>query len=350
MYAKTKISKLVVMAIVSAFFVSPLVAEEVENFILRVSAADHAWLGVHIQDLDPTLAEKIKTEAKYGAVIEHILAKSPADMAGLQAGDVIIRFENEKIKNAVDLTKAIRMKAPNDKVTIRLYRGNERKEIVAELGEEPKSGQHFFPTSERMKKYVFFRKPVLGVEVIELNPDLALYFDVGEDDGVLVTRVNDSGAAAKAGLKAGDIIAGINGTPVLDEESLVETLADYDDEEEINIDYYREGKKKSVKIKLDKEDLDSTSKIPGSVGKLYIPDYDVDVRVKMDKLRGELERQKDLFGDYKQDYERQLREDIERDVEKLEIKQEKNTELLQKEIERLREELEMLKQRLKELE
>jgi len=97
-------------------------------------------------------------------------------------------------------------------------------------------------------------RPVLGVEVQELNPGLREALDLGELDGVLVARVHEDGPAEKAGIKAGDVILEIDGKGTPDYGRLVSRLRKYDPGDEVEVLVWRDGKKKTFKVKLEKSE------------------------------------------------------------------------------------------------
>ncbi len=82
----------------------------------------------------------------------------------------------------------------------------------------------------------------LGVNIDDLNPQLGDYFGVEDGDGVLVTAVVEDGPAAKAGLKAGDVIVKVGGDEVEDTGDLHETLAGTEADQKVKIEYLRKGK------------------------------------------------------------------------------------------------------------
>jgi putative serine protease PepD len=96
-----------------------------------------AFIGVQVFTLTPSLRSEYNLTPKQGAVIAQVVPGSPADRAGLQAGDVIVRLGGRTIRTAVDLTNAVRSHHPGERVVIGIWRGNQRLDISVRLGQTP---------------------------------------------------------------------------------------------------------------------------------------------------------------------------------------------------------------------
>jgi len=97
-----------------------------------------AWLGVRITTVTPTIQSQYKLSISYGALIVEVVSDSPADAAGLQEGDVIIKFDDEEIKTADELVAAIQSHKAGDIVEITFVRGGEKPQTTeATLTQRP---------------------------------------------------------------------------------------------------------------------------------------------------------------------------------------------------------------------
>jgi hypothetical protein len=101
---------------------------------------------------------------------------------------------------------------------------------------------------------MIFGGPRLGVQVQELNEDLAPYFKVEPKSGVLILEVREDSPAEKAGLKAGDVITKVDKETVADPQELIEAMKDYEEGEAVTIEYVRQGKTATVKVELEYAD------------------------------------------------------------------------------------------------
>ncbi len=93
------------------------------------------FLGVQIQDLSDQLSDYFKVKGGNGVLVSEVVEDSPANKAGLKAGDIIIKVGAEDIENANDLTKTIRSYEPDTKVSVSVIRNGKKKKLEAVLGE-----------------------------------------------------------------------------------------------------------------------------------------------------------------------------------------------------------------------
>lgn len=93
------------------------------------------FLGVQIQDLSDQLSDYFKVKNGNGVLVSEVVESSPAAKAGLKAGDIILKVDDEDIENAGDLTTTIRSYKPESKVSISVIRDGKKKKLKATLGE-----------------------------------------------------------------------------------------------------------------------------------------------------------------------------------------------------------------------
>lgn len=102
---------------------------------IRFMSNDRPWIGIHMQDLNPQLAEHFRVE--YGVLITEVIEDSPAERAKLKAGDVIIAWEKRKIEDIKDLLKRLDKSEPSDEVTLTIVRnGKEKKKMITPVEPE----------------------------------------------------------------------------------------------------------------------------------------------------------------------------------------------------------------------
>ena len=205
-----------------------------------------------------------------GVVIEEVQPDSPADKAGLKRSDIIVEFDGEHGRSARQFGRLVQETPPGRTVKATVTREGQKKDvqITPTEGREPMT---MFLNGDRLRERLGdfagrlpdmnfnfdnfnFDLPgmasgrQLGVTVDELTHQLADYF--GARDGVLVTSVTDGSAAARAGLKAGDVITSINGARVTSREDLVRGLRDATNEE-VSIGIVRDKKESTLKAKIE---------------------------------------------------------------------------------------------------
>jgi S1-C subfamily serine protease len=113
-------------------------AKAVANQIIAGNKVTHPYIGVVGQDMTQALATQMGLTVKTGAIIQDVVAGSPAEKAGIQKSDVIVKFNGEDIKTMSDLVAAIRIKSVGDEVPFSYYRGAELKEGKITLADKPK--------------------------------------------------------------------------------------------------------------------------------------------------------------------------------------------------------------------
>lgn len=159
-----------------------------------------AWLGVVIQQVDRALAESFGLDHATGALVSQIEPQGPADEAGLKAGDIILKFDDEAITDSRALPPLVGRHAPGDKVRIELLRDGRRSSLRAELGELPDE-----KTAPQSADWT-------GLQLEPLSDRLAARLRV--DGGLVVRGMAPRGAGAASGLRPGDVILGVAGVSI----------------------------------------------------------------------------------------------------------------------------------------
>lgn len=156
-----------------------------------------------------------------------------------------------RLKIQRDVDETVRKELEEHRDTVEKESGKAAEELQRELRVMPRHGYRFeMPAVPPMEHFELqMRGPRLGVGIQDLTPDLAAHF--GAKQGVLVNAVTTGSAAAKSGIKVGDVIATVDGTAVEDGADLRRQLWRHDDATEVTIGLVRDRKELSVKVKLD---------------------------------------------------------------------------------------------------
>jgi len=198
-----------------AFAIPIDVAMQVKDQIQQTGKVSHGRLGVTIQDVNQALAENFGLKGPTGALVGSVQKDGPAAKAGVEAGDVILKFNGKDITRSGELPPLVANVKPGAKVTIDVWRNGAAKQLSATVGTlEDKTVVAADDKAE-------LGNARLGVAVRPLSPE-------EKRDGELASGLvveNVGGAAAKAGVRTGDVIVSINNTPVKSVEQLKELVA-----------------------------------------------------------------------------------------------------------------------------
>lgn len=225
---------------------------------------DGAYLGVQTQEVTKENFAKFGLREVRGVAVEKVIENSPAAAAGIQAGDVILRFNNEEVTSSRKLTRLISEVDPDHQVSLTILRGGREQTVTATLGKHPMArfGEggfkfempdmpHFdfkgldrlkdlekwkdlpqfkgdfphtfnFPPGGENFTWHFGTGRQIGVSVYPVTKQLGERF--GVDGGVMINEVKENSAAAKAGLRAGDIIVEAGGKAVKNSGDLMKSI------------------------------------------------------------------------------------------------------------------------------
>jgi len=199
-----------------AFAVPIDVAMHVKDQIVATGKAQHARLGVALQELNQPLAESFGLSKPDGAVISRVDADSAASAAGLKAGDVILKIDGVAVQRSGDISSRIGMMQPGEKITLQVWRDRATREVTAKLGsaQPEKTADAGDETGEAGGKLGLALRPLTREERSQ----------AGLDRGLVVEEV--SGAAQRAGVQPGDIVMSVNGAPVTSVDQVRQSLKD----------------------------------------------------------------------------------------------------------------------------
>lgn len=248
-------------------------ARVAEPFDVRVFTAGGSRIGISVSDLE------VSTDAQTtGVRIDSVEEDSPAAAAGLQKGDVVVEFDGERVRSVRQFSRLVSETPAGRQVTAALTRDGRR--MTVNITPQEPSGARLFsgdtwraldearemarvaprpvpprppaaprPPEFSLEPFMLLRGNQLGVTVNSLSDQLKEYF--GVKDGVLVTSVSDDSAAAKAGVKAGDVIVSLNGARIDSPSELREEMAGVDAGAEFTLEITRDKKPMTLKGKAE---------------------------------------------------------------------------------------------------
>ncbi|HTX54149.1 MAG TPA: DegQ family serine endoprotease [Candidatus Baltobacteraceae bacterium] len=185
-------------------------AREISDRLIAQGKVVRGWLGIGIQDLSEDLASQFGVPPDSGVLVGNVMKDSPAEKAGMKTGDIIQEFKGVKITNVRQLQGEVAKSPVNQPAPVKIVRDKQPMTLTIVLGEQPAdlsaaapSGP---PTEAAAERY--------GFSVQDLTPEIRSQLNLGNEAGVVVSSVDESGPAAKAGLQPGDLITEANRKPV----------------------------------------------------------------------------------------------------------------------------------------
>lgn len=196
--------------------------EEAIRVADQLKASGHVTrgrLGVYLGDVSKDVAESLGLPKAQGSLVGRIEKGGPADLAGLQGGDIILSFNGTAVDKSADLRRQAAATKPGTKVKLKLWRKGAAQELtltVAELEPAVASAtpdEAAPPTAQ-----------LLGLRIDDLPTELKK--ELGLNSGIIVT--NADGAAARAGLQSGDILLTVNNQDISDSKQFAALLGKAD--------------------------------------------------------------------------------------------------------------------------
>ena len=166
------------------------------------------WLGVRIQQVTDEIAESLNIKPARGALIAGVDDKGPAKPAGIEPGDVVVKFDGKDVKEPKDLSRVVADTAVGkevDVVVIRKGQEETKKVTLGRLEDGEKAVQASNKTPEPVEKPV--TQKALGLDLATLSKDLRSRYKIKDSvKGVIITNVDGASDAAEKRLSAGDVI------------------------------------------------------------------------------------------------------------------------------------------------
>lgn len=179
-----------------------------------------------------------------GLMVRELQPNGPAMKAGMKAGDVMTKIDDQSLNNYDDLVNFVAKHKPGDKVAIHVFRDNEQKTLNVTLGERPAAQRLQAGQPGTQGRAMAF----LGVQT---EPLTAENRGQGAKGGVMVKEVLPNTPASKAGLQTGDVITSFNGRTVADPEALREDVHNAGIGKQVTLKVMRDNKEKDLTAKLE---------------------------------------------------------------------------------------------------
>jgi len=224
------------------------VALDVIEQIKSQGYVSRGWLGVVIQNVTRELAESFGLDKPQGALVSRVTLESPAAKAGIEAGDVILKFNGHHITTSSSLPPYVGRTKIGESVPVVVMRNKKQKTLKVTIEKLEEDAVKMIKTGSKPSRLVDGR---LAVEVAELTKQQREQYDV-EKGGVMVVTV-EQGAGAKAGLRRGDVVVSLNNLQITSAKQFLDIAKDLPEDKAIPVLVQRQQGAIFLALKIEKE-------------------------------------------------------------------------------------------------
>jgi S1-C subfamily serine protease len=265
------------------------------------------WLGISFYENEKGAIEVVEVEKE-----------SPAELAKLEEGDLVLQIDGKDLTSPEMLVKEIRKRKPGQTITLKIQRDGKESDVKVKLGEytqedawremelrfpqlfvgpEAKDFEKAAPFAR--KAFSFETRKYIGVSVDPLNKELAEYFGVKEGWGLLVAKLREDAPAQKAGLRVGDVLVKADGKKLERQGDLSRVIQKKEKGDKIKIEFYRDKRMRSVEVEIEEEE--------GNGMRIFSPeDWEAYTQTWGRSYENMLRQQRKWQDDSSQEYRRQI--------------------------------------------
>ena len=228
----------------------------------RITMSSSSYLGVEIEEVTNEVAGRLRLREERGAWITSVTGDTAAARAGLQKDDVIVRWNGDPVESARALSRHLRETPGGRNVKLGVLRNGSEMEVAVTLGNRADYLSHISAATTAPRARMISRPAIaaraygfggarLGISLQSMSPQLAEYFGLQNRNGALVTFVHPDSAAARAGIKAGDVILSIGGVTVDRPGSVAEALGNRS-EGAVEVKVMRDRQERTLTVQIEK--------------------------------------------------------------------------------------------------
>jgi serine protease Do len=238
-----------------------------EDRIFDLRFGGGGFLGVRIRDVSKDDVSAFKLPAERGVIVRDVESDGPGGKAGLREEDVIVRFQGHEVESASQFQRLVRETPPGRAVSLDVIRRGSSQTLTATVGGgEGFEGFRFggpgdppfpppVPPVVSPRAWAPFESSgttprKLGIRFEEISGQLARYFKVDAERGILIVDVDAEGPAGRAGLKAGDVVLKLDGKSIGSSHDLVQTVRRLDEGSKVEVTVMRDGKPLDLAVTL----------------------------------------------------------------------------------------------------
>ena len=217
------------------FAIPSKLVQRVMTQLIEKGEVERGWLGVMIQDVDHNLSEKLEFDSPHGALITMVGKNSPAEKGGMRHGDVVLEFNGVQIRDRDHLRYVVASTGIDSTVSVKVIRQGKKRNLKITLAKRTEEAiatlsNRVAPPSEDADQEVFS-----GIQVQNLTSEMAKRYNHQDQKGVIVIKVKQRTAAARAGIQEGDLIQEIDWEKVENLDDYRKRLDQLKDESKVTL-------------------------------------------------------------------------------------------------------------------
>jgi serine protease Do len=247
------------------FAIPSVLAEPVIDQLNKYGRTKRGWLGVKIQEVTEDIADSLGLAKPAGALVAEVTPTGPAEKAGIEAGDIILAFDNKPVREMRNLPLIVAETDIDRDVTVIVWRDGKRVTLKANIGELEKAEDEGLLAAHDGNRLdgmnggndetsMGTEIPQLGLFLNGLNDALREEFNVGDDvNGLVVMDVDVNADAVKKGIDVGDVIVAVNQRSVKGIDA-IKDMIENTKRDAVLLQVNRQGRIQFVAVKLQTPD------------------------------------------------------------------------------------------------
>ncbi|SLM32729.1 Conserved magnetosome hypothetical protein with 3 PDZ domains and a C-terminus NifB/NifX domain (nitrogenase molybdenum cofactor maturation). Homology with protein DMR_41090 of RS-1 and MamP1 MMP. Annotated MamP in Science paper (wrongly) [Desulfamplus magnetovallimortis] len=199
-----------------------------------------SYLGIEPGEVPATVARELNLEPGIGVYVNRVMDASPADRAGIKAGDILLKCDHKRIVTHEQVGQIIGSKKPGDVIKVVVNRNGRKKSFHVKLAKSP---QGIVQVAALQGNTIW-----MGAEVQDVDAVMKLQFSLPDRRGVIVSHVTANSPAAASGLATGDVIRRLDNTRIRDVKQFQSLILKSQPGKEITLTLLKNGVPKSLTI------------------------------------------------------------------------------------------------------